>query len=78
MGVLMDSGCLLGVYDELSSFLPKLNLYRGRGSHEVAMFLELYNANPWKRSTGDKIRVAILLPIILFLSYLKLMQQAVS
>ena len=58
MGVLMaeNSGHLLGIYDELSSFLAKLNLYRGRGlsdSHEVAMFLELYNSNPWTRSIGE-------------------------
>ena len=57
MGVLMadNNGRLLGIYDELSSFLTKIKLYGNRGlsdSHELAMFLELYNANPWTRTTG--------------------------
>ena len=57
MGSLMseNSGRLLGIYDELSSFLSKLNLFRGKSlsdSHELAMFLELYNANPWTRITS--------------------------
>ena len=57
MGVLMadNGGRLLGLYDELSSFLTKIKLYSSRGltdSHELAMFLELYNANPWTRTTG--------------------------
>ena len=35
--------------------LTKIKLYSSRGltdSHELAMFLELYNSNPWTRSTG--------------------------
>ena len=57
MGALMaaNDGRLLGMYDEMSSFLGKLNLCRGRGMcdwHELAVFLELYNANAWSRSTG--------------------------
>jgi hypothetical protein len=57
MGVLMaeNNGRLLGMYDELSAFLTKIKLYGNRGlsdSHELAMFLELYNANPWTRITG--------------------------
>jgi len=52
MGVLMaeNNGRLLAMYDELSFFLTKIKLYGNRGlsdSHELAMFLELYNANPW-------------------------------
>ena len=50
-----NDGRLLGLYDEMSSFLGKLNLCRGKGicdSHELAVFLELYNANAWSRSTG--------------------------
>ena len=46
---------VLGMYDELSAFLTKIKLYSNRGlsdSHELAMFLELYNANPWTRTTG--------------------------
>ena len=52
-----NSGRLLGMYDELSAFLTKIKLYGGRrlsDSHELAMFLELYNANPWTRTTGNK------------------------
>ena len=57
MGALMaqNKGRLLGLYDELSSFLSKINVYHGRGltdTHELALFLELYNANSWTRSTG--------------------------
>ena len=57
MGALMsdNSGRLIGLYDELSSFLTRINLFRGRGlsdTHELAMFLELYNANEWTRTTG--------------------------
>ena len=50
-----NNGHLLGVYDELSAFLTKIKLYGSRGlsdSPELAMFLELYNANPWTRTTG--------------------------
>lgn len=57
MGVLMaeNGGRLLGLFDELSAFLTKIKLYSSRGltdSHELAMFLELYNSNPWTRTTG--------------------------
>lgn len=57
MGELMaaNGGRLLGLYDELTSFLTQLNLYRGRGltlSHELAMFLQLYNGHAWNRTTG--------------------------
>ena len=43
MGALMNdnSCCLLGFYDELSSFLTQINLYRGRtlsDTHELALF----------------------------------------
>ena len=57
MGDLMASngGRLLGLYDELTSFLTQLNLYRGKGvtmSHELALFLQLYNGLSWTRATG--------------------------
>ena len=57
MGDLMaaNGGRLLGLYDELSSFLSQLNLYRGKGltlSHELALFLQLYNGHSWTRATG--------------------------
>ena len=50
-----NGGRLLGMFDELSSFLTKIKLYSSRGltdSHELAMFLEVYNSNPWTRNTG--------------------------
>lgn len=43
------------MYDELSGFLTKIKLYTNRGlsdTHELAMFLELYNGTPWTRATG--------------------------
>ena len=57
MGELMaaNGNRLFGLYDELSAFLTQLNLYRGRGlslSHELALFLQLYNGHSWTRSTG--------------------------
>ena len=57
MGALMNenSARLLGLYDELSAFLAQINLYRGRGlsdSHELALFLQLFNGHPWRRDTG--------------------------
>jgi hypothetical protein len=57
MGELMatNSGRLFGLYDELTSFLTQLNLYRGKGltlSHELALFLQLYNGHAWTRNTG--------------------------
>ena len=60
MGVLMseNNGRLLGMYDELSAFLTKIKLYGNRGlsdTHELAMFLELYNANPWTRTTSKQV-----------------------
>ena len=59
MGAMMaENHCkLLGLYDELSSFLTQINLYKGRGladSHDLALFLQLYNGNPWSRKTGKK------------------------
>ncbi len=56
-----NGGRLLGMFDELSSFLTKIKLYSSRGltdSHELAMFLELYNSNPWTRTTGDMTNIA--------------------
>ena len=46
----------IGLYDELSTFLSQLNLYRGKGlnlSHELALFLQLYNGSAWTRNTGE-------------------------
>ena len=45
----------VGLYDELSSFLTQINLYKGRGlsdSHDLSLFLQLYNRHPWARKTG--------------------------
>lgn len=57
MGALMsDNSCrILGFYDELSSFLTQINLFKGRqlsDSHELALFLQLFNGHPWRRNTG--------------------------
>ena len=57
MGALMHSnGCrIIGLYDELSAFLSQINLYKGRtlsDSHELGLFLQLYNGHPWRRDTG--------------------------
>lgn len=58
MGALMakNDGRLLGLYDELSSFLTQINLYGSKGiseSHDVSTFLMLYNGHPWTRRTGE-------------------------
>ena len=57
MGDLMaaNGGRLFGLYDELATFLTQLNLYRGKRlslSHELALFLQLYNGHSWTRATG--------------------------
>ena len=57
MGAMIsDNHCkLVGLYDELSSFLTQINLYKGRGlsdSHDLSLFLQLYNGHPWARKTG--------------------------
>lgn len=57
MGALMDlnGSRILGLYDELSAFLAQINLYKGRSlsdSHELSLFLQLFNGHPWKRDTG--------------------------
>ena len=39
----------------LHAFLTQINLFRGRSlsdSHELAMFLQLFNGHPWRRDTG--------------------------
>ena len=46
--MLRNNGCFFGLYDELSTFLAQINLYRGKGlavSHELALFLQPYNGN---------------------------------
>jgi len=53
---------LLGLYDELSSFLTQINLYKSRGvsdSHDLALFLQLYNGHPWSRKTGKHGKIPI-------------------
>ena len=54
----MNHSKLLGLYDELSTFLAQLNICRGHGvaeSHEVALFLQLYGADAWIWRTGTEI-----------------------
>lgn len=39
----------------MTTFLTQINLYKSRGqvdSHDVAVFLQLYNGHPWSRKTG--------------------------
>lgn len=57
MGAMMcdNSNKLIGIYDELTHFLTQINIYRNRGlsdTHDLAMFLQLYNGLPWSRRTG--------------------------
>lgn len=33
--------------------MTQINLYRGRGSRELSLFLQLYNVHPWIRDTGE-------------------------
>lgn len=66
-----NSGRLLALFDELSAFLTKVNLYKGRcitDSHDLAVFLELYNANPWTRTTGTCYVVVMKLLLLLILN----------
>ena len=58
MGYLMakNNNKLLGLYDEFSTFLAQMNVYRGKGlceSHDLATLLSLYNAKSWNRDTGE-------------------------
>ena len=58
MGALMsDNSCrLFGLYDELSAFLSQINLYRCKGlqdTHEMSVFLQLYNGQHWRRDTSE-------------------------
>ena len=55
MGALMlkNDNKLMGLYDELSTFMAQINIYRGKGlieSHDLATFLSLYNAKSWNRA----------------------------
>jgi len=54
MGALMaaNGNRILGLYDELSTFLTQI---KGKGineSHDLSTFLSLYNGKSWKRDTG--------------------------
>ena len=60
MGELMEANhCkLLGLYEELPMFLSQLNICRRKAlvdSQQVAIFLQLYGADPWVRKTGEPI-----------------------
>ena len=67
MGAMMaaNNNKLLGLYDEISTFLAQMNVYRGKGlseSHDLATFLSLYmyNAKSWSRATGKHLHVDLL------------------
>ena len=56
MGELMatNHSKLLAIYDDLSTYLAQINVYRGKGlsdSH-LSTFLSLYNGKSWTRATG--------------------------
>ena len=58
MGAMMSANNdkLLGLYDEMSTYLAQINIYRGKGlseSHELSAFLSLYNGKSWTRATGN-------------------------
>lgn len=58
MGELMSGNHskILGLYDELSTFLAQMNVFRGKGlaeSQELSTFLSLYNGKGWSRMTGE-------------------------
>ena len=58
----LNGGRLLGLYDELTTFLTQLNLYRGKGlslTHEMAVFLQLYNGHSWTHATGNTVQPEI-------------------
>lgn len=62
MGELMatNHSKLLGMYDELSTFLAQINVYRGKGlsdSHDLSTFLSLYNGKSWTRATGERLTI---------------------
>ena len=64
MGSLMsrNSARLLGIYNKLGAFLTQINLYHGRGlsdSHELSLFLQLFNGYPWRRDTGIPLSVGV-------------------
>ena len=64
MGELMSKnhGCLFGLCDELSTFLTQLNLYHGKGlavSHELVLFLKLYNGSSRSLQTDKYIHVCV-------------------
>lgn len=57
MGELMArNNCkIIGCYDELSTFLAQMNVYRGKGlneSQDLSTFLSLYSCKSWSRCTG--------------------------
>ena len=59
-----NGGRLLGLYDELTTFLTQLNLYRGKGlslTHEMAIFLQLYNGHAWTHATGNTIIIIVII-----------------
>ena len=50
-----NNGKLFSLYDELSTFLVQMNVYRGKRlceSHDLAIFLSPYNGKSWNHDTG--------------------------
>lgn len=60
MGYLMarNNNKMLGLYDEFSTFLAQINVYRGKGlceSYDLATLLSLYDGKSWNRDTGEHV-----------------------
>ena len=65
MGAMMNENDnrLIGIYDELTHFLSQTNVYHNRGlsdTHDLGMFLQLYNGSPWSQKTGKIGRLQLL------------------
>ena len=55
--IMSQNDCkMLGLYDELTSWLSQVNLYSGSkgllDKHEFTKLLELFSATSWSRQTG--------------------------
>lgn len=68
-----NDGRLLGLYDELTTFLTQINLYKSKGlsdSHDLAVFLQLYNGIGWSRRTGMHSLTAVVTVYTLYVEWL--------
>ena len=71
------SSQLLGFFDELTAFWTQIILYQDlvrtlSDSHEVALFLQLFNGHPWRKDTGKHASVTTPLCTLSYLHALRL------